>query len=370
MSDNELMENDVDDAVELTEESETLSSDEAYRKGLKDGAAKQRRADLKEQSLIRVKLNRTRLLMVIWMIVAVIFLTILLVDKLRDRYYGETVDAAEVLSGELSLDGPEGLSELFRDNYVRYLKKAYVLFGTYPDCTYYKVAKGVARDDYDFENDFYTPEGERYMNYYPNGVKSGRVAVDVSTYQTDVDWDMVKASGVDVAIVRTGFRGYGEEGKLVEDNQFKANLGGALEAGLECGVYFFTEAISYEEGAEEARFVLEQIRDYNITQPVVVDTEKIGTEGARANDIDNETRTQALLGFCETIEAAGYTPMIYASTAWFCQAMDIAKLGKYEFWLAAYGTPQFPYHVEGWQYNPSGDVPGIEGNADLNVWLR
>lgn len=345
-------------------------SDNEFKENKTEDAAKQRRADMKEINLLRVRLNRTRLLMGIWMAVAVILLILLLWDKLRDRYYGETVDAPEVFTEELRLDGPEGLSELFKENYVRYLKKAYVLFGTYPDCSYYKVAKGVARDDYDFENDFYTAEGERYRNYYPNGVKSGRVAVDVSTYQTNVDWDMVKASGVEVAIVRTGFRGYGEEGKLVQDNQFEANLSGALAAGLECGVYFFTEAISYEEGAEEARFVLNQIKDYNITQPVVVDTEKIAQEGVRANDIDNETRTQALLGFCETVEAAGYTPMIYASTAWFCQAMDIAKLGKYEFWLAAYDTPQFPYHVEGWQYDPEGNVPGIEGNADLNVWLR
>ena len=319
---------------------------------------------------LEVKSNRMKLLLVIWIILAVVFATLFIREKLKDSYYGKVVDVESTFNEKLALAGPEGLTELFTENYVKYLKKAYVLFGTYPDCSYYKVAAGVRRDDYDFENDFYTPEGELYKYYCPDGVKSSKVAIDVSTYQTDVNWEEVKNSGVDVVIVRSGFRGYGEEGKLVEDSQFKNHIEGALAAGLECGVYFFTEAISYEEGAEEARYVLEQIKDYNITQPIIVDTEKISQEGVRANDIDNETRTQALLGFCETIEAAGRTPMIYASTAWFCQAMDIAKLGKYEFWLAAYGTPQFPYHVEGWQYDPEGSVPGIEGNVDLNVWLR
>ena len=328
-----------------------------------------RRAQRRVREL-EVKSNRLKLLLVIWIILAVVFAALFIREKLKDSYYGKVVDVESTFNEKLALAGPEGLTELFTENYVKYLNKAYVLFGTYPDCTYYKVAAGVRRDDYDFENDFYTPEGEQYKYYCPNGEKSSKVAIDVSTYQTDVDWEEVKNSGVDVVIVRSGFRGYGEEGKLVEDSQFKNHIEGALAAGLECGVYFFTEAVSYEEGAEEARYVLEQIKDYNITQPIVVDTEKINQEDVRANNIDNETRTRALLGFCETIEAAGRTPMIYASTAWFCQAMDIAKLGKYEFWLAAYGTPQFPYHVEGWQYDPEGSVPGIEGNVDLNVWLR
>ena len=87
-------------------------------------------------------------------------------------------------------------------------------------------------------------------------------------------------------------------------------------------------------------------------------------------DISIEDRTQAILGFCETIEAAGYTPMIYANTYWFVSQLDLEKLGKYEFWLAAYGTPQFPYHVEAWQYASDGSVPGITGNVDMNVWMR
>ncbi len=320
---------------------------------------------------LEVKINRQRLLIVVLLLAVLLFAGLFAYEVFRDRTRGQAMDTSEILAEDMRLAGPEGLTELFTESYVRYLKMAYVLFGTYPDCSYYKVVAGVARDDYDFENDFYIGAGDTYMNYYRDGVKKSRVAIDVSTYQKNVDWEQVKASGVDVAIVRTGFRGYGEEGKLVEDSEFKANLEGALQAGLDCGVYFFTEAVSYEEGVEEAEFVLEQTKPYRLSEPIVVDTEKIITDDdVRANNLDINTRTEALLGFLETIEKAGYTPMIYASTAWYCQAMDLSRLGKYEWWLAAYDTPQFPYHVEGWQYSSEGSVPGIEGNVDMNVWLR
>ena len=226
------------------------------------------------------------------------------------------------------------------------------------------------RDDLDFENDFHEMKGKSYLNYYPDGKKAGRVAVDVSEYQETIDWAAVKTSGVQVAIIRAGFRGYGVEGNIKKDAYFDENMKGATEAGLEVGTYFFTEAVNYDEGVEEANTVLSMIKDYDVKQPIIIDTEKIEAEGVRANNISVEDRTQAILGFCETVEKAGYTPMIYASTYWFVSALDLSKLGKYEFWLAAYDTPQFPYHVEGWQYASDGSVPGINGNVDLNVWMR
>ena len=76
------------------------------------------------------------------------------------------------------------------------------------------------------------------------------------------------------------------------------------------------------------------------------------------------------MGFCETIKAAGYTPMIYASRDQFIFNLDIDAIGDYEFWLACYDTPNFPYHSEGYQYTPYGLVSGIEGNVDLDVWMR
>ncbi len=357
------------EADELIEEPETDLEEEQPEEEhvpVKD----EKRLLHREIRRLKVQRNRQRLIIALLICATGLFAGLFIWEHFRDRTCGKPVETEVILEHDMGFGSPEGLADRITENYVGYLEKAYVLFGTYPDCSYYKVVAGVPRDDYDFKNDFYTAAGERYMNYYPDGKKSGRVAIDVSTYQKDVDWEAVKESGVEVVIVRTGFRGYGEDGTLNEDSQFVNHIEGALAAGLECGAYFFTEAVSYEEGVEEAEYILDQIRPYHVTQPVIVDTEKISAEDVRANDISNEVRTDALCGFCETIKAAGYTPMIYASTAWFCQAMDLSRLGEYEWWLAAYDTPQFPYHVEGWQYSSTGSVPGIEGDVDLNVWLR
>ena len=310
------------------------------------------------------------LLLCILLVICLIGVTSLyLLEKLGFRYRAEEVKA-DVLSPDMAFDAPGDEKEMITDNFVQYLNMAYVVFGTYPDCSLFKVEPGVERDDYDFEHDFYTADGENYLNYYKDGQKTGRVGVDVSEYQEDIDWAAVKASGVEVAILRAGFRGYGEEGNMKKDAYFDANMQGALAAGLDVGVYFFSEAINYQEGVEEAELVLSMVKPYSFKQPIIIDTEQVGAEDGRANLISVEDRTEAIRGFCETIEAAGYTPMIYASTYWFVSALDLAKLGKYEFWLAAYDTPQFPYHVEGWQYASDGSVPGIAGNVDMNVWLR
>ena len=345
---------------------EPVLSEQEQEKEEKDKAEK------KERSGIRAERRKVKILAIlcISLIAVVVALIVVLIIQIRkNRVYGETVEAA-TLDQKIAFDAPDDLSEAVTENYVTFLKQAYVLFGTYPDCQYFKVVDDVKRDDLDFENDFYTKEGTSYMNYYPGGKKSGKVAIDVSEYQDTIDWAAVKQSGVQIAIIRAGFRGYGEEGKIVKDTFFDTNMQGATAAGLQVGTYFFTEAVNYDEGVEEAKTVLEMIKPYKVKQPVIIDTERIDAEGVRANDISVEDRTQAILGFCETVEAAGYTPMIYASTYWFVSALDLSKLGKYEFWLAAYDTPQFPYHVEGWQYASDGSVPGIKGNVDMNVWMR
>ena len=342
---------------------------EAFEKGREAGYQQEHRLRIREQRTFRTRQIRMLIFCLI-MAVACIVLAALLVHEVRkNEMKGEPV-STETLSKKLAFDAPGDLAEQIRENYVTYLKQAYILFGTYPDCSYFKVVAGVERDDLDFENDFHEMKGKSYLNYYPDGKKAGRVAVDVSEYQETIDWAAVKASGVQVAIIRAGFRGYGVEGNIKKDAYFDENMKGATEAGLEVGTYFFTEAVNYDEGVEEANTVLSMIKDYDVKQPIIIDTEKIEAEGVRANNISVEDRTQAILGFCETVEKAGYTPMIYASTYWFVSALDLSKLGKYEFWLAAYDTPQFPYHVEGWQYASDGSVPGINGNVDLNVWMR
>ena len=90
---------------------------------------------------------------------------------------------------------------------------------------------------------FYTDE---------DGEITSKIGVDVSKYQAEIDWEEVKEAGIEFVMIRLGFRGYGESGKLVEDEYFKENIEGALKEGLDVGVYFFSQAINKEETIEEA----------------------------------------------------------------------------------------------------------------------
>lgn len=193
--------------------------------------------------------------------------------------------------------------------------------------------------------------------------------IDVSYYQGKIDWNRVKEAGIHFAIVRLGYRGYGQEGKMVEDKNAVKNIEGALKAGLDVGVYFFSQAISVEEALEEADFVLERIKKYDLTMPVVYDWEYISQE-ARTAKMDRRTLTDCYKAFCGRIAEAGYTPMPYFNTYQSRDLMILSELEDYPFWLALYSSRMtFPYRIEMWQYTDSGSVPGIEGNVDLNLYF-
>ena len=193
--------------------------------------------------------------------------------------------------------------------------------------------------------------------------------IDVSSYQGEIDWEAVKASGIDFAIIRGAMRGY-ESGKLVEDTFARANLEGAIAAGLEVGVYIFSQATSPEEAAEEAAFLLDIIKDYEITMPVVYDWEQVHVDTARTAEVDAETLTACALEFCRIVEEAEYTPMVYFNRYQALHLMDLAQLKQYDFWLAAYtDRMNYPYKVKMWQYTDSGKVDGIQGPVDVNVWF-
>ena len=191
--------------------------------------------------------------------------------------------------------------------------------------------------------------------------------IDVSSHQQEIDWEKVKASGVDFAMVRIGYRGY-ESGKLVIDPYADANLVGAANAGLDVGVYFFSQALTVEEAEEEVAFVLEAIRDYELTMPVVYDWETVSDEDARTHGMDARTLTDCSLAFLRAIEEAGYKTMLYFNSHQGDHLLYLEELKDYDFWLAMYTKRMdYPYSVKMWQYTNKGRVPGIEGYADINI---
>lgn len=193
------------------------------------------------------------------------------------------------------------------------------------------------------------------------------VGIDVSYHQGDIDWEQVRASGVRFVMMRVGYRGYGESGKLVEDTNFRTNIQGALDAGLEVGVYFFSQALDLKEVEEEVDFLLERIEGYEIAMPVVYDWEYVSDEARTAN-MDARTLTDCSKHFCDLVQEAGYQPMIYFNRNQAAYLLHLEELVDYPFWLAAYTDRMaFPYKVDMWQYTDNGRVPGIEGAVDVDI---
>ena len=211
-----------------------------------------------------------------------------------------------------------------------------------------------------------------YPCYTDKDVKViSKLGIDVSEYQNPVNWQQVKYAGVEYAMIRVGYRGYGEEGRLVEDAMFRSHMEGAVAAGLEVGVYFFSQAINEKETLEEVQFVLDRIKEYPVTYPVVYDTEEIKDDVARTDNLTEEQFTQNCITFCDAIREAGYDTMIYANMKWMAFTLDMRKLTEYEKWYADYEpVPQCPYEFSMWQYTETGQLPGIEGNVDLNLWFE
>ena len=193
--------------------------------------------------------------------------------------------------------------------------------------------------------------------------------VDVSRYQGDINWSEVANDGVDYAIVRVGYRGY-DVGQMVVDSCFDANMKGAIAAGLDVGVYFFTQAITEEEAIEEAKLTISKLKNYNVTMPVYIDIEDISSTGRMETaKLSIAKRTAIVEAFCNTIEEAGYEAGIYASKSYFLNNLDPDYLStKYKIWLAHYTTQtdyKGDYHA--WQYSSTGVVKGISTPTDRDV---
>ena len=195
--------------------------------------------------------------------------------------------------------------------------------------------------------------------------------IDVSTHQQEIDWKQVAESGIRFAMIRAGYRGYGPEGRLVIDEYFHANMKGALEAGLDVGVYFFSQATNVWEAEEEANMLLDELRGYPLTYPVVFDWERIHRDSARTDPVPGKTVTLMAQAFCGLIKEAGYLPGIYFNQDLAYLELDLERLDENVFWLAEYdSTPEFYYHFDLWQYSSKGTVPGIKGAVDLNLSFR
>ena len=221
-----------------------------------------------------------------------------------------------------------------------------------------------------FSNGTFAKDSNNQITYSENGKVVSHKVIDVSKYQTAIDFAKVKNAGVEYAMVRCGYRSYGS-GILTEDTSFNNYAAEALKNNIKIGAYFFSQAINVEEAKEEAEYVLNMIKPYQISGPVAIDVEEIFDDTYRQMHLSASQLTDVIITFCDRIKEAGYTPMIYSNLSSFIGNIELDRLENYEKWLAYYSDePYFPYEMSMWQYTDSGSIDGITGNVDLNISFK
>ena len=212
-------------------------------------------------------------------------------------------------------------------------------------------------------NDFRTVDG---VPTYTGTDYFTYVGIDTSEHQWEVNWNAA-AQYLDFAYVRLGYRGY-TEGGLFLDPWFETNLAGASAAGLDTGVYFFSQATNVSEAIEEAEFVIDHLRGFRVNLPVIFDWEKIDEETARTTGLGELTLTDCAVAFCRTIENAGYDAGVYFNRYLGYYGFDLSRLTDYTFWVSVPGDfPDYYYACDFWQCSFTASIPGVTGEADLNL---
>lgn len=224
----------------------------------------------------------------------------------------------------------------------------------------------LTKNTYDFTK---MEEKANLKRYMENGKKTSYVGVDVSKHTGKINFTGVKAAGVDYVMIRLGSRGY-STGQISLDENFKENIEGAIAAGLEVGVYFYSQAITQDEAIQEANFVIQNLEPYraNVKYPVAFDMEFVSNDKSRVEGLSREDKTTVTAAFLEGVKAAGYVPMIYGDKEWLIKEIDMTKLQSYDVWLSQEeDIPDYPYQYTMWQYSTDGVLNGINGSADLNI---
>lgn len=224
----------------------------------------------------------------------------------------------------------------------------------------------LTKNTYDFSN---LSESAHLKKYTQNGKKISYVGADISKHNGRINFNGMKAAGVDYVMIRLGARGY-STGQISLDENFVENIEGAIEAELDIGIYFYSQAVNQEEATQEANFVAQNLEPYkeHITYPVAIDMETVSNDKARIDGLSRDAKTEVTGTFLNCIKAAGYTPMIYGNKEWLIKNIDLTKLQDFDVWLSQHEeTPDYPYQFAMWQYTATGVLNGITGDANLNI---
>ncbi len=205
------------------------------------------------------------------------------------------------------------------------------------------------------------------MEYFKDSKKSSFFGVDISKADGGINYKKLKEAGVSFVMLKVGGRGY-ESGTVSLDDYFYQNLNAASDAGLNIGLYFYSQAVTVEEAAEEVKTIVDAVGEHEITYPIAMDMEYVMEDNSRVEYLSKEQRTTITRAFCDMIKAAGYTPMIYGNKEWLIKEINLTKLSDVDIWLSQIEeVPDYPYRISIWQYKRDGELEGVSGDVSLNV---
>lgn len=234
-----------------------------------------------------------------------------------------------------------------------------------------------------------------YPSFYKTDVDADRPSVrygiDVSKYQGEIseqNWSILKDTyNIEFAFIRAGYRGYGSLGTLNEDPCFDANIKNASKAGLQVGVYYFSQAISCPEAVAEAEHCIQIIGDNKdlVTLPVIIDYEYSGNPGRLGGaGLSRAAHTEIVNAFCERVSSYGFLPGIYANKSMLTSDMIISDIPEENYiWMANFldnstsvNSTTYNGRLNAWQYTSSFSGFGTKGlklmlndSLDLNFWF-
>lgn len=205
------------------------------------------------------------------------------------------------------------------------------------------------------------PEG-RILSSEPYHENATRKGIDVSQWQGEIDWEKVKASGIDYAIIRCGW-GMNDEGQ--DDPMWLRNVSECERLGIPFGVYIYSYATNTERAKSEAEHVLRLVQGHRISYPIFYDMEDRTTAS-----LGNDTLANIADTFCTIIKNAGYAVGVYANLNWWNTKLTDGRFSQWYRWVAQWG-PSCTYTGEYtmWQYSEEGRVPGIATNVDMNYLI-
>lgn len=287
----------------------------------------------------------------------VILTTILLVGNMTTAFANENISEEDIVTGENNISENSESDEIEKGNTG--VEEPDAEIEDYKMQSEFE--KGIKENSWRYQDGqpIDSSSSDRSLNYKAYHENATRQGIDVSQWQGVIDWEQVKASGIDFAIIRCG---YGKNYSEQDDLYWQRNVSECERLGIPYGVYIYSYATDIASAKSEAEHVLRLIAGHNLSYPVYFDME------------DNSTLNSDLAAiaetFCTTVSNAGYPVGVYANLYWWNTYLTDARFSQWYRWVAQYNSScDYAGNYSIWQYSSKGSVPGISGEVDMNYLI-